>query len=537
MAAHDTNYTYKGTLGFLLLFCCDSSFSTLEHAAISVLHILKEGTHMLRRCLATHKSWHVALGLAIASLAFVGVARADNDGISKLSQTTVTKQPITCTFTEGAPTTNTTNFSFDISWVDPNDRAYFLADRSHGAPSTDTEGGTLSGATTGDVLYIDINNPTTATPLIPPANDPFAGVRCDANANFGGSNSAGRNEITGPNGVFTVNNTEAWVGDAPSYFTPGQTNSASDYASDPCNSSVRVFNLISRQQTDHINVGGCFRTDEGAFDPVDQVAIFANPSEQSSVQGINHNATGVDHSPFVTLISTQPVAAGQHHKILAQINFDGTNGTVLADEGIEQAAYSQETGMFYVAIPGTSTNPSGYVAVVDPRHGGNGDGSDDNNGHGNSIHVVDNFKLTNNCAPNGAAMGPGTELFLACSAGPEQVIDARNGHLIAVLTGTTGGCDEGYYNAGDNSFYGACTDSNANRFDNLDISDAQPPKFDAAINVGAGGAHSVAADSVTVTEWMPMFGGACGAGVPCVAVYGSSGGDDPGAQVAENHGH
>jgi len=481
----------------------------------------------------------VALGLAIASLAFVGAARADNDGISKLSQTTVTVNPITCTFSEGTPTTSTTNFSFDISWVDAANRGYFLAERSHGAPSSNNQGGILTGATTGDILYVDINNSSTGTPLLPPANDPFAGVRCDANADFGGSNAAGRNEITGPNGVFTVNHTEAWAGDGPSHFNPGQTNTASDYASDPCDSSVRVFNLISRQQTDHINVGGCFRTDEGAFDPVDQVAIFANPSEQSSVEAINHNATGVDHSPFVTLISTRPVAAGQHHEILKQINFDGANGTVLADMGIEQAVYSPKTGLFYVAIPGTSTNASGYVAVIDPRHGSDQDGNDDkqgndDHGRGNGIHVVTNFKLTNNCAPNGAAVGPDNQLFLACSSGPEQVVDIRNGNLIAILTGTTGGCDEGAYNAGDNSYYGACTDSNSPPFDNLDVSDAQPPKFDTAINVGATGAHSVAADRVTVTEWMPMFGGACGSGVACVVVYGSTGGDDP-SKLAQNH--
>jgi hypothetical protein len=493
----------------------------------------RENTHMLGRC---RRFPQLVLGLAIASLAFAGAARADSDGISKQSQTTLTVQPITCTFSQGTPTTNTSNLSFDISWIDAPGRAYFLADRSHGMPSTDTQGGALSGATTGDVLYIDINNPTTATPLTPPANDPFAGVRCDANANFGGTNAAGRNEITGPNGVFTVNHIEAWAGDAPSRFNPGQTNSASDYASDPCDSSVRVFNLISRQQTDHINIGGCFRTDEGAFDPADQVAIFANPSEQSSVQAINHNATAVAHSPFVTLISTHPVAPGEHHKILKQINFDGTNGTVLADMGIEQAVYSPDTGLFYVAIPGTSTNASGYVAVIDPRHDGddNDHGKDNDHGHGNDIHVVTNFKLTNNCAPNGAAVGPDNQLFLACSAGPEQVVDIRNGHLIALLTGTTGGCDEGAFNAGDNSYYGACTDSNSPPTDNLDVSDAQPPKFDVAISTGATGAHSVAADRVTVTEWMPMFGGACGAGVACVVVYGSTGGDDP-SKFAQNH--
>jgi hypothetical protein len=31
-----------------------------------------------------------------------------------------------------------------------------------------------------------------------------------------------------------------------------------------------------------------------------------------------------------------------------------------------------------------------------------------------------------------------------------------------------------------------------------------------------------------------MFGGACGAGVACVVVYGSTGGDDP-SKFAQNH--
>ena len=69
--------------------------------------------------------------------------------------------------------------------------------------------------------------------------------------------------------------------------------------------------------------------------------VFANPSEQGSLQGVATGFTAVDHSPFLTFISTRPKAGGQAtrdaHKILKQINFDGTNGTKLADMGIEQA--------------------------------------------------------------------------------------------------------------------------------------------------------------------------------------------------------
>jgi hypothetical protein len=217
-----------------------------------------------------------------------------------------------------------------------------------------------------------------------------------------------------------------------------------DYASDPCDSSVRVFDIASRKQTDHINVGGCFRTDEGAFDPVDQIALFANPSEQPGV-----NSKRLNQSAFVTFISTAPVAPGEHHKILQQINFDGKAGTVHADMGIEQAVYSSQTGLFYLNIPGASSNAAGYVVVLDPRI------SDD-------IKIVDTYKLKpimvsgtlTYCAPTGGALGPNYEMLLGCSnpGAPEEVIDIRDGKVLKVLTGTSGGCDEVWYNAGDDLF-------------------------------------------------------------------------------------
>ena len=165
--------------------------------------------------------------------------------------------------------------------------------------------------------------------------------------------------------------------------------------------------------------------------------------------------------------------------------------------------------------------------IIDPR----GDADD--------IHVVTNFKLTN-CSPNGAALGPDDELFLGCSAGPEQVINIKTGHVVKTVAGTTGGCDEVFFNAGDDHFVGACTDSNSPPFDNLDITNADPVQFDVGLNTHATGAHSITADPVSVTEWMPMFQGACGTGVACVVIYGSSGFDDRSAfaqEFAEDHHH
>jgi len=246
------------------------------------------------------------------------------------------------------------------------------------------------------------------------------------------------------------------------------------------------------------------------------------------------------------LISTIPVAGGpitapgatNRHRIIKQINFDGTHGTPLADGGIEQASYSFKTGLFYIAFPSTVEPPynaGGGVAVVDPT----GDADD--------IRVVKVFS-TPGCSPNGSALGPDNELFLGCGNppgnGPQQVIDIRNGHLIAKIAGTNGGCDEVAFNAGDDHFAGACTEGGAT--DNLDVSDADPVTgaLDLQHNTGAAGAHSIAADPVkessnsTASFWMPMFQGDCGAGIACVVVYASTGGDDPSefvVEAAEDH--
>src|SRR6185437_6607172 len=127
-----------------------------------------------------------ALAAGFALTLGAGKAQAVDDGWGPGTppKVDVTKVPITCNFA----TPNTTNFSFDISWVNQASGQYLLADRSHGDPSTNTEGGLLSGATTGDILVINTDNPAGGTTAItPPPNDPFAGVRCDANAAFGGS--------------------------------------------------------------------------------------------------------------------------------------------------------------------------------------------------------------------------------------------------------------------------------------------------------------------------------------------------------------
>jgi hypothetical protein len=479
----------------------------------------------------------LAAGITIISLGMAGVARAgDDDGYMKTNQINVPVNTISCTF---SPTlTTSTPFSFDISWVAQARGEYLLAERSHGRPSHDTEGGRLSGATSGDLLLINTDDPGAGPSyILPPRNDPFAGHRCDINADFGGviSGPPGhqntRNEIEGPNGVFTVNDTEAWVGDGPSYFTPGQTDSAADYKSDPCDSSVRVFSLITRRQIDHINVHGCFRTDEGAFDPVDQIALWANPSEKP-LPG-NPRARRLNNSPFITLISTGPSNGdrdhrwgddghrGDRHEILKQINFNGNNGTPMANGGIEQAVYSRQTGLFYIAVPGNSTNPDGFVTTVDPRHG-----------HFGEVHT---YALpSNSCdgGPAGAALGPNYELLLGCGGFGGEVVVRDIRTLASPITNATilpdgsSSCDEVAYDAGSGHFGGACFTTAPGQFDVL-VNDARSLQFDVNIpNTQASGAHSIAADSVNEQFWVPKFGGDCGNGVDCVAVYHPTASDD-----------
>jgi hypothetical protein len=491
----------------------------------------------------------LAAGIALGFVGMTAMARADTDSYSKITQVNVASNPYTCTFGFG---TTSSGFTFDISWVAQDRGEYLLAEASHGSPSSNTEGGILSHATSGDLLVINTDDPAAgASFILPPANDPFAGHRCDANVDFGGvisgppGHQTDRNSISGPNGVFTVNDTQAWVGDGPSYFTPGQTNHASDYATDPCDSSVRVFDLITKQQIAHINVHGCFRTDEGAFDPVDQVALYANPAELNSVRQVDPHATAVDSSPFITLISTvpdeQPAGEAVEHansnsavsqksfKILTQINFNGSNGTVNANGGIEQAVYSRQTGLFYIAIPArldSSGNPidDGYVATVDPRSG-------------NTFGQVTTFPLkagSCNGGPAGAALGPNHELLLGCGGPPangEVVVDISNLAVTTaasptILADGSQGCDEVAYDAGSGHFGGACMNSPSPAF-NLLVNDAHTLTFDTALP-GAIGAHSIAADSINANFWMPMVGGACGSATQaCVAVYA---GNDTDAQ-------
>ena len=89
-----------------------------------------------------------SLALAAFAVALIGTGTAqaaDTDSIANTSNVPVQGHFFACSQVPAAPGAAWTpsSFSFDISWVDPRLRAYFLADRSHNGV-TAMSGGSLS---------------------------------------------------------------------------------------------------------------------------------------------------------------------------------------------------------------------------------------------------------------------------------------------------------------------------------------------------------------------------------------------------------
>ena len=452
------------------------------------------------------------LGIAaLSALLLLGPAHADE---------TYTDNP-TAVYTLPANTVegNPTNplKSFDISYVDNIAGVYALADRSNASVD-------LMDLNSNAFTVISPSNTGCTLPTALNPNCAFSGLRTDPNA-------GPINDVSGPNGVATVNHRELWAGDAPTLSGPipfSADCAGGDLAAcktaylsvDNCDSSVKVIDMRTQQVTDVVSTGGCFRADEVAFDEVDQVFVVANDAEQD-----------IGNPNFITLISANP-----GHAILAKIVFDGTNGTPNATAGIEQPAYSPNTGLFYIATPadgGTFASPSttGAVAVLNPK-----------------TKTMVNKLVVNNCTPNGIAIGTNMHALLGCNAAvPLQIISLKNGSVVASIPQTNGGCDEVWWDAGNNHFLGACSQhSIATPFYVVSVIDGcqqcGQPVFDQNITtkpLSTSGAspHSVAADDFTTRILVPLGAGnsLCGASssTGCLAAWQATGDkDDPSAATA-----
>jgi hypothetical protein len=290
-------------------------------------------------------------------------------------------------------------FSFDISWVDNTIHKYYLADRSNKA-----------------IEILDLSSfPPTLTQV---PNSKFQGF-------------TGNNDTSGPDGVLTANNsTELWVGDTGGTCFPTPAPACGPGQVWVLNASDASVKTLPGAKANPIPVGGKTRADELCYDPVDNLIMIASPAESP---------------PFVTFIST---AGPDAYTVLAKLVFDGTNGTPIATNGLEQCGFSPVTGRFYQNVPeiggpGNDTKPGG-IAVIDPKTALN---------KRPRVNKVLDIPLEDCAGPQGMAIGPNNQILLGCNAaGPNghrnSVIVNTNGKILAVLQ-DLGGADEVWFNPGD----------------------------------------------------------------------------------------
>jgi len=362
--------------------------------------------------------------------------------------------------------------SFDISWVDSVLRKYYLGDRSNKAVDvidTDTKAALPPFKPTSASA-----SPSTFVGARGKINDPGQpdnGTVCGPPTT---GNCVANNDVSGPDGVLTVDNKQLWVGDG--------------------NSRVWVLDAVT---------GAVVAVPAPATNPISTVRPGSNPNNRAdelcydSADHLVMVANNADDPPFASIISTQT------YKVVAQIPFDGSKGAPKSNNGAEQCQWSPRTGKFYISIPGIDGHPDGEggVAVIDPK----------------TLTVVDTFiiPVADCAAPQGMAVGPNNQILLGCNQPSPPIppghsntviINERSGSVIGRLT-DFGGNDEVWFNPGDGHYFLAegqllteklgVVDSNGHR------SDAQ---FTVAQNPNATGrrAHSVAADSNKNEVYMPI---------------------------------
>ena len=223
-------------------------------------------------------------------------------------------------------------------------------------------------------------------------------------------------------------------------------------------STVRLIDLSSRTIVATLTTGGAKRADEMAYDPQDQLLLVTNGSETV---------------PFATFISVTKRA------IVGKLVFTGAGG------GLEAPVFDAQTHRFYLSVPANKEYPGGAVAVVDPL----------------SQRIVIEYPLPA-CDPSGIALDPASqELLLGCSGHP-VIINASTGQVEATILQTSG-CDEVWYNRGDQRFYLAAFTNPSGPV--LSVVDAETGAWVENVPT-VKKAHSVAVDPLTNHIFVPETG-------------------------------
>jgi len=378
--------------------------------------------------------------------------------------------------------------SFDISFVNPGRNEYYLADRSNAAIDiVDTSTNKFKKQIGGFVGTV-INTAPTALP------------------------NTLNNNVSGPDGVVSFGK---WL-----------------YAGDG-NSTLKIIDLTTSAIVQSVPTGGSTRVDEMAL---------TGPNFNGGMQ-LLLAANNAEDPPFATLFQVNGNNFSNNIKILARINVDPS--IIPPGEGLslEQPAWDPLSKRFYVSVPQinypagclpTSTEEAaeakgtvpcqGGLLVIDPS--GVQPPNCTNIGGIPSLgsvcqYTYGAYNRTNNigvlplvnCGPNGAAVGPETDLIgsnilLGCTPANDpgtiatQVINTQTTNWANI--GNITGSDEVWYNPGDGHYY---TGSSANLASlggpALGIIDAFSNILVSTIPQG-GGSHSVAADPIRNTIFVPQ---------------------------------
>jgi hypothetical protein len=211
------------------------------------------------------------------------------------------------------------------------------------------------------------------------------------------------------------------------------------------------------------------RADELAYDPIDHILLIANDRETV---------------PFVTFINTKTrMNVGKLD--YPQVVF----GTPPTNHGLEQPVWNPKTRRFYLAVPGTSTNPGGEVDEINPR----------------TMKVTEVFPTHCNsgAAPQGLVLVPHQRLVTSCG---DIITPAADHGLSAPIPGLGG--DEIWYNPGDERVYFG-GGLNFIQDSSVPVLDIETNKVVDVLHVGTPPphltfTHSVAADSETNRVFVPV---------------------------------
>ncbi len=313
-------------------------------------------------------------------------------------------------------------FTYDIGTVDPATHHYYLADRTNAS-----------------LDIVDTGS--------------FA-----ANYVHGFTGQKPSNSSSGPDGVNFVPGGAVYVGDV---------------------NSVKVVNPSTGTITATVTTGTSgLRTDEGCYDPDDNLMMFANPA---------------DTPPYASWISTAS-------------NTVTTKLTFPTSVGLEACAYDPATKNFFINNDGTPANPNGELDVISAASVVAG------------TPTVSAVYPEGNCGPAGLVLGPNDNLLVGCDApaGDPQItliMSAATGKIVSTIT-QVGGEDEVAYDPLSNRYYTASRDMTANGISQTGNANASFTPVLGVIDAGSNtwienlptgaGSHSVAVDPTNGNVFVPI---------------------------------